>query len=87
VLERVLDQLGSAGSADLLLDVRAVGLDRTHAQIQLTGDLAVRVAERDQAQDLDLTLGQVVGRPGRSGRLSGKARAEARIQLRLTVGR
>jgi hypothetical protein len=53
----------------------------------MAGDLAVRVAECDQAQDLDLTLGQVVGRPGRSGRFSGKARAETRIQIRLTVGR
>ena len=35
-------------------------LDRADAQVQLPGDLLVRVAERDQAQDLPLALGQVV---------------------------
>ena len=43
-------------------------------RIQLLGDLGVRVAERDQAQHLDLALGEVVGRAGR--RLGGDARAQ-----------
>ena len=49
----------------LLLDVGAVRLDRADAQEQLLGDLVVRVAERDQAQDLEL--------PFASGRASGPA--------------
>ena len=35
VLERVPDQLGAGGAAELLLDVRAVRLDRAHAQVEL----------------------------------------------------
>jgi len=58
VLERVVHELGAAGQPDLLLDVGAVGFDRSHAQIEMPGDLRVRVTEGDQAQDLDLALGQ-----------------------------
>ena len=69
VVERVAHELGARGAAELLLDVRAVGLDGAHGEVQLCGDLRVRVAERDQPQHLDLALAQVVGRPaGRAGR-------------------
>ena len=68
----------------LLLDVGAVGLDRPHRQIQLLGDLGVRVSEGDHPQHLDLALGQPVGRAGR--RLGGDARAEARVQVGVARG-
>jgi len=50
VLEGVLDELGAARAAQLLLDVRAVGLDGPHGQVELAGDLGVGVTERDAAQ-------------------------------------
>src|SRR5215208_2509831 len=53
VLERVVHELGAAGQPDLLLDVGPVRLDCAHAQVELARDLGVRVAERDQAEDLD----------------------------------
>ena len=55
-------------AAQLLLDVRAVGLDGARREVQLLGDLGVGVAERDQPQDLELALGQVVGRAGAARR-------------------
>ena len=61
-----------------------MGLDRADRQIQLLGDLAVRMAERDQSQHIDLALGQVVGRAG--GRLAGDAGAERRVEVRLVRG-
>src|SRR3954454_736687 len=82
VLERVVHELGAGGQPDLLLDVRAVRLDRAHAQVQLPGDLRVRVAEGDQPEDLDLALGQVVGRAGGLGRRCRDAGAELRVQER-----
>ena len=59
-LERVADQLGALGEVKLLLDVGAVGLDGPHADEELLGDLAVGVAEGDEAQDLELAIGEVV---------------------------
>ena len=76
VLERVADELGARGAAQLLLDVRAVGLDRARGEEQLLGDLGVGVAEGDQPQHLDLALGEVVGRAGGRGGCGGHARAE-----------
>ena len=61
-LERVADELRALGHPQLLLDVGAVRLDRADAEVELVGDLAVGVAERDQPQDLDLALGEVVRR-------------------------
>ena len=61
-VERVAHELGARGAAQLLLDVRAVGLDRPHREEQLLGDLGVRVAECDEAQHLDLTLAELVRR-------------------------
>ena len=49
------DQLGAGGAAELALDVRAVRLHRAHAEEELRADLGVRVPERDQAQDVELT--------------------------------
>jgi hypothetical protein len=40
-----------------------VRLDRADAEVELLADLRVRVAERDQPQDLELALREVVGRP------------------------
>ena len=71
-----MHELGAAGAPDLLLDVRAVRLDRAHAQVELPGDLGVGVAERDLPQDLDLALGEVIGR---AGGLRGRG-CEARAQ-------
>src|SRR5688572_22587105 len=54
VLEGVLDELGAARSAQLLLDVGPVGLDGPHGEVELAGDLGVGVAERDAAQHVAL---------------------------------
>ncbi len=74
--ERIADQLRALRDAQLLLDVRAVGLDRADADHQLLRDLGVRVAERDQAQDLELAGAEVLGparpRAGRPGRAAGR---------------
>ena len=64
-LERVADQLGALRHAELLLDVRAVRLDRANADHELLSDLGVGVAERDQPQDLRLALAELVGGLGR----------------------
>src|SRR3954465_3725058 len=48
----------AGGGAQLLLEVRAVRLDRADRQVELARDLCVRVAEGDQAEHLDLALGQ-----------------------------
>ena len=85
-LERVAHQLGAGASSQLLLDVRAVGLDGAHAQVELLGDLVVGVAERDQPQDLELALGEVVGRAARR-RLRRQAGAELRLQVGPPLGR
>ena len=54
VVERVANQLGARGEPDLLLDVRAVRLDRPDRQEELLTDLGVGVTERDQAEHLEL---------------------------------
>ena len=66
VLERVPHELRARRAAQLLLDVRAVGLDRARREEELLRDLAVGVAQRDQAEHLHLALAQVVGRAGGS---------------------
>src|SRR5689334_14400516 len=58
VLEGVAHQVGACLQAQLAQDVAAVRLDGADAQVQLPGDLLVRVAERDQPQDLALAVGQ-----------------------------
>src|SRR4029453_9883708 len=54
----VADELGAGGQTELLHDVRAVRLGRAHRDVQLLGDLLVRVAERKQAQYLALAIGE-----------------------------
>src|SRR5688572_33331749 len=76
-LDRVANQLRSAREPELLLDVCAVRLDGADAEIEPLGDLVVRMAQGDQAQDLHLAVGEVVGR-GRVG-----LGRQARPQLRL----
>jgi hypothetical protein len=58
VVQHVADQLGTARAAQLLLDVSPVGFHRAHGEVQLRADLDIGVAQGDQAQDLDLALGQ-----------------------------
>src|SRR4051812_41664448 len=85
VFERVADELRAGAAAQLLLDVRAVRLDGAGGQEELLRDLAVGVAERDQAQHLELALGEVAWRAGRLGG-GGHARAEARVEVRVPGG-
>ena len=54
--ERVADELGAARQPELLHDVRAVRLGGAHRDVELLGDLLVRVPEREQAQDLALAV-------------------------------
>jgi hypothetical protein len=56
-----------------------VRLHGSHAEEEVVGDLGVGVPERDHAQDLDLTLGQIVGGLVLS-------RCKARPELGLQVG-
>src|SRR4051794_6349497 len=67
VVERVADEFGAGGAAELLLDVGAVGLDGAGGEEQLAGDLGVGGAEGDQAQDFELAVAEVVGRAGGGG--------------------
>src|SRR5688572_13683354 len=60
VLERVAHEVGAGREAELALDVRAVCLDRPHAEEELLADLGIGVPEGDQAQDLDLPRAEVV---------------------------
>ena len=79
-IDRVANELCAIREAELLLDVRAVRLDRADAEVELLGDLVVGVAQRDQAQNLQLTVGEVVGRRGL------RLRREPRAQLGLKIG-
>jgi hypothetical protein len=45
------------------------------------GDLAVRVAERDQSENLELARAEVVGRPGGRWRLGGEPGSELRVEV------
>jgi hypothetical protein len=58
------DRLDAVAEIQLLQDVRDVGLDRCVADVELLCDLRIRVALRDQPQDLPLAVGQLV-EPGR----------------------
>ena len=88
-LDRVADELGAGRHRQLLLDVRAVGLDGAHAQVELLGDLVVRVAERDQAENLELALREIVRRRrvGLSRQPGARARAAGRCAPRPPSGR
>src|SRR3954453_5289313 len=81
VIERVAHELGAGRARRLALDVRAMRLDGADAEVELLGDLAVGEPERDEPEDLELALGQLVGWTGRRGGLRGQAGTEARIQV------
>ena len=49
-------------------------------------DFGVRVTERDEAQHLDLALGEVVRWPGGSGWCDGQERPEPRVQVGPSAG-
>src|SRR5689334_12510672 len=51
--------LDAVAKVELLQDVRDVRLDGRVADVELTADLGVRVAARDQAEHVQLTLGQL----------------------------
>jgi hypothetical protein len=63
VIDRITDELGPSAATGLVLDVRTVRFDRADAEEELLADLGVRMPERDQPQDLQLPLGEVVRRP------------------------
>src|SRR4051812_8018665 len=65
-----LRQGGATGDAELALDARAVPLDGADAELDLLGDLAVRVAKREQREDLALATAELVG-SGRAVRRGG----------------
>src|SRR3954452_9165863 len=85
VLQCIADELRSRRQPQLLLDVSAVRLDCADAEEELRGDLGIRVAECDQAKDLDLAHAEVGGRafvdePPR------KPCAKPRVEVRLVPG-
>ena len=55
-------------------------------EVELLADLGVGVPECDQAQDLDLALGEVVGRARGFGGAAASARAQARVEIRVAGG-
>jgi hypothetical protein len=59
-VQRVAHELRPRPRPELVMDVRAVRLDRTPREVERVGDLGGRVSERDQPQDLDLARGQSV---------------------------
>src|SRR4051812_15782210 len=61
LLERVTDELRTGLQAELLHDVRAVRLGGTDRDVEHSGDLLVRVAEGEQAEDVALAVGQGIG--------------------------
>src|SRR4051794_3615080 len=83
VLEGVFNELGARRSPKLLLDVRAVRLDRAGGEEQSLCDLGVGVPEGDQAQDLELAHREVVWRSERRRRSGGELCAEPRVEVAL----
>lgn len=58
-MNRVLHQFGRILQIQLLLDVRPVGLDRFHAQVQFLGDLPGGEALANEGEYLKLAVAQV----------------------------
>ena len=79
LVERVANELGAAREPELLHDVRAVRLGRSHRDVELRRDLLVRVPEREQTQDLALPVGQriLVGAALRLGLGKDETRADS----------
>ena len=67
------DGLGAVAGVELGQYVRDVGLDGFRADDELCGDLGVRQALRDEAQDLRLALGQPGAVKSAGGNLGGCA--------------
>src|SRR5581483_888263 len=59
LLNRVKDQLGKAAVAELVHDVRPMGLNRFHADSKLLCDLSVSRSIRHQADHFKFPTGQV----------------------------
>src|SRR5581483_12208738 len=59
--ERVANELGAAREAKLLHDPSAVRLGRAHRDEEKLRDLLVRVAEREQVEDLVLAFRERIG--------------------------
>jgi hypothetical protein len=59
-LEREYDDLHSVSQIELAKDVVHVGLDRPLAEEERVGDLCVRETARDQFQDVELSLCEVL---------------------------
>src|SRR5581483_11475194 len=83
LLDRVANELGTAREPQLLHDVAAVGLGRADRDVELVRDLLVRVAEREQAENLALAVGEriLLGLAGRVGLGCDQARAELRVHV------
>ncbi len=60
---------------------------RTHAEEKLVGDFCVRVAKRDQAHDLDLSVAQGLAAAALGPVLVGKMLVERGLQVGHALGR
>ena len=58
----VLHQLRGVFQIELRFDVFAISLNRADAEMKFAGDLARAVAFADQAEDLQLAIGEVLDR-------------------------
>src|SRR5205823_10329243 len=76
--------LRAVADADPLEDVREVGLDGLLADLQAARDQLVRQARADQAQHLELAVGEATGALGgaRGQHLGGDLRRKRRLAAR-----
>jgi peroxiredoxin Q/BCP len=76
-------ELGASREAELLHDVRAMGLRRADRDEEKLRDLLVRVPEREQPQHLSLTVGERIGLGACLclGLCGGEPRAERRVDV------
>ena len=58
----LLDQFGSTGDLELLLDVRPVGFDGFHAQAQFVGGLLGAATVPDHAEDFEFPVAELLDR-------------------------
>src|SRR5664280_1287397 len=83
-------QLRPVLSVELLHDVLEVELDRVLADTQLARNLAVALADGDELEDFQLSIGQALRRPGATARhpeelvddSSGRGRRDGRLAAR-----
>src|SRR5271170_2640896 len=57
-LDRVLDQLASAAQGQLVFDMGLIGFHSLDAEVEALGDLAGATSLADQAEDLELPVGE-----------------------------